>query len=416
MAFLVRSRVPSRSQSLSIFAHSLDRAALVAYFLGAIVPLTALAHLIYATVLPEMRDSLARTGLVALLFSLAVLSGGSFLLLRRVTLRTVRQMDADKERLAVLLDASEALAAVAHGSDASSALVASALQLGGGPAAFFVAGPVPKLEAAAGDRALHAAIESQLGEIVTQALDEGRAALWQIGAHHGAVLPVDGFGALVAMAPPRGIEAASLRALTTLAAQGSVSLRRVQLVQAQRNFFVHVTDILVAALDAHMDLQAGHARRVAQLANRIGRELGLGETERQRLHFASLLHDVGMLRLDPTQFEDRRIARQHPVLGHRMLAPIQLWADIAPLVLHHHEWFDGSGYPEQLAGETIPLESRVIALAEAFDSMTSAASYKPSIDRDEAVRRITEASGAQFDPDVVRVFLDLARRGDLDLI
>jgi HD-GYP domain-containing protein (c-di-GMP phosphodiesterase class II) len=98
-----------------------------------------------------------------------------------------------------------------------------------------------------------------------------------------------------------------------------------------------------------------------------------------------------------------------------MLAPIQLWADIAPLVLHHHEWFDGSGYPEQLAGDAIPLEARIIALAEAFDSMTSAASYKPAVERDEAVRRITEASGTQFDPNVVRAFLDLARRGDLDL-
>lgn len=416
MALLVKSRAPSRTHSLSIFAHSLDRAALVAYFLGAVVPLTALAHLIYSTLLPEMRDSLARTGLVALLFSLAVLSAGAFLLLRRVTLRTVQQMDADKERLATLLSASEQLAAAEHGTDASSGLVSCALRLGRGPAAFFVAGPVPKLEAAAGDRSLHAAIELQLGEVVTQALDEHRAALWKIAPHQGAVLPVDGFGALVVVAPRRGIEAASLRALSTLAAQGSASLRRVQLVQAQRNFFVHVTDILVAALDAHMDLQAGHARRVAQLSNRIGRELGLGEAERQRLHFASLLHDVGMLRLDPTQLEDRRIARQHPVLGHRMLAPIQLWAEVAPLVLHHHEWFDGNGYPEQLTGDAIPLEARIIALAEAFDSMTSAASYKPAVEREEAVRRITEASSTQFDPAVVRAFLDLSRRGDLDLL
>ena len=150
-------------------------------------------------------------------------------------------------------------------------------------------------------------------------------------------------------------------------------------------------------------------------SNRIGRELGLDEARRQRLHFAALLHDVGMLRIDPQRMNDPRMARQHPTLGHRMLAPIQLWEEVAPLVLHHHEWFDGNGYPEQIAGEAIPLESRVIGLAEAFDSMTSSSSYKDPVEREEAIRRVEAGSGTQFDPDVVRVFLELARRGDLDL-
>ena len=103
------------------------------------------------------------------------------------------------------------------------------------------------------------------------------------------------------------------------------------------------------------------------------------------------------------------------MLGHRMLAPIQLWQEVAPLVLHHHEWFDGNGYPEQLVGDAIPLESRIIGLAEAFDSMTSASSYKAPVEYDEAIRRIEAGSSTQFDPNVVRVFLELARRGDLDL-
>jgi HD-GYP domain-containing protein (c-di-GMP phosphodiesterase class II) len=213
----------------------------------------------------------------------------------------------------------------------------------------------------------------------------------------------------------RRIEPGVARSLALLAEQTSVALRRVQLVEAQRNFFVYVTDILVAALDVHMDVQAGHARRVAQLSNRMGRELGLDETRRQRLHFAALLHDVGMLRIDPAHLGDPRVARQHPQMGHRMLAPIQLWADVAPLVLHHHEWWDGSGYPEGSAGDAIPLESRVIAVAEAFDSMTSRSSYQEPVSYDEAVRRIEDGAGTQFDPNVVRAFLDLARRGDLDL-
>ena len=102
-------------------------------------------------------------------------------------------------------------------------------------------------------------------------------------------------------------------------------------------------------------------------------------------------------------------------MGHRMLAPIQLWADVAPLVLHHHEWWNGGGYPEQLAADAIPLESRIIGVAEAFDSMTSRSSYKEPVPTDEAVRRVEAGAGTQFDPEVVRVFLDLARRGDVDV-
>jgi hypothetical protein len=411
---------PGPASQLSIFAQSLDRAAFVAYFLGAIVPLVALGWMVQTYVLPPLADGFARAGIVALVLSLGVLSAGAFLLLRRVTLRTVEQMRGDNEKLEALLETAVRLAAAPHESAVASAAAVCALRVTAGPAAFFLGtgpGAAPKLEAVAGDRAHWPAVETRLGELLPQALQEGRPVLWSADRAdrlHGAVLPVEGAGAIAVAASAR-LDAATIRSLTTLAAQSCLAARRVQLVEAQRNFFVHVTDILVAALDTHMDLQAGHARRVAQLANRIGRELGLDDARRQRLHFAALLHDVGMLRIDPTAMADKRVARQHPMLGHRMLAPIQLWAEVAPLVLHHHEWFDGNGYPERLAGEAIPLEARIIGLAEAFDSMTSASSYKQPVTQEEAVRRIEAGSGTQFDPDVVRVFLELARRGDADL-
>jgi len=408
---------PGSSHQLSIFAQSLDRAAFVAYFLGAVVPFVALAWLVNDYVLPPLHDGLAIAGIVALVLSLGVLSAGAFLLLRRVALRTIQQMRGDNEKLEALLEASVRLAAAPHETEVASAAAACALRVTGGPAAFFVGaqpGAAAKLEAVAGDRAQWPAIELRLGDLFRQALAEARPVLWSAERAHGALLPVEGSGAITVVAPAR-LDTSTMRSLTTLAAQSSVAARRVQLVEAQRNFFVHVTDILVAALDTHMDLQAGHARRVAQLSNRIGRELGLDDARRQRLHFAALLHDVGMLRIDPTSMVDKRVARQHPILGHRMLAPIQLWAEVAPLVLHHHEWFDGSGYPERLAGEAIPLEARIIGLAEAFDSMTSASSYKQPVTHEEAVRRVEAGNGSQFDPDVVHVFLELARRGDIDL-
>jgi HD-GYP domain-containing protein (c-di-GMP phosphodiesterase class II) len=400
----------------------LDRSAFVAYFLGAVVPFVALAYVVADYVLPRLQDETTSAAIIGAVLSIGALSAAAFLLLRRVTMRTLGRIRAESDRLEALLDASVRLTTAPHEAEVASIAAISAQRIASAPAAFFVAthgGATPKLEAVAGDRALWRAIETRLGETLAQALRESRPVLWRgagADAPGGALVPVEGVGALVvATAQGAATEAAALRPLATLAAQASTAARRVHLVEAQRNFFVHVTDMLVAALDTHMDLQAGHARRVAQLSNRIGRELGLDDVRRQRLHFAALLHDVGMLRIDPARMGDRKIARQHPQLGHRMLSPIQLWADVAPLVLHHHEWFDGSGYPEQLAGDAIPLESRIIGLAEAFDSMTSESTYQPSVPRDEAVRRVETGSGTQFDPAVVRVFLDLNRRGDLDL-
>lgn len=404
-----------RAHQLSIFSQSLDRAAFVAYFLGAVVPFLALAFVLDAYVLPAMPSGPWSLGLIALALCIGLLSAAAFLLLRRVTLQTVARMQSDNRRLEALLETSARLASASHESDVATAAASCALRIAGAQGAFFVTKPkgsAPKLEAAVGDRALYAPLEARLGPLMSQAIDEGRPVVWDVGA----LLPVEGIGAIAVIGGAgRRLEPADLRALTTLTQQCAIAARRAQLVESQRNFFVHVTDILVAALDTHMDLQSGHARRVAQLSNRIGRELGLDEARRQRLHFAALLHDVGMLRIDPQRMGDPRMARQHPMLGHRMLAPIQLWEEVAPLVLHHHEWFDGHGYPDQAAGDAIPLESRIIGLAEAFDSMTSASSYKAPVERDEAIRRVEAGSGTQFDPEIVRVFLELARRGDLDL-
>jgi HD-GYP domain-containing protein (c-di-GMP phosphodiesterase class II) len=98
-----------------------------------------------------------------------------------------------------------------------------------------------------------------------------------------------------------------------------------------------------------------------------------------------------------------------------MLHPIQLWEDIAPFVLLHHEWFNGKGYPKGLAGEQIPLEARIIGVVEAFDSMTSQASYKTPVASGEALRRITEGAGTQFDPALASMLVDLVRRGVIEV-
>jgi polar amino acid transport system substrate-binding protein len=192
-----------------------------------------------------------------------------------------------------------------------------------------------------------------------------------------------------------------------------VARANADLRDAQRNFFVHVTEILIAALDAHQHEQEGHARRVAHLAVHLGRELQLDEHRLERLHFAALLHDVGMLKIDTRRTQGRAHHRAHPSLGHRLLARIRLWEDLAPWVLHHHECWDGSGYPEGLAGEDIPLEARIIGTAEAFDTMASDSSYAPR-GLPGALEEIRRGRGTQFEPRLADLLLDLAQRGMID--
>ena len=140
----------------------------------------------------------------------------------------------------------------------------------------------------------------------------------------------------------------------------------------------------------------------------------LDEERLERLYFASLLHDVGMLKIPPNKHAEERKARKHPLLGSRMLSAIRLWEDLAPFVLHHHEWYDGKGYPQGLAGDKIPLEARVITLVDAVDAMVSPTSYRDPLTIEEMSNEIREASGSQFDPEVTRTFLGLVERGEID--
>jgi putative nucleotidyltransferase with HDIG domain len=164
-----------------------------------------------------------------------------------------------------------------------------------------------------------------------------------------------------------------------------------------------------------------HSLSVAALSRRFAAALGLGAEVVEQLTVAGLLHDIGLkeLRLPyerisgrrPLDLEELGIVRQHPVLGATLLDRIQFPYPIAPLVRHHHERFDGAGYPDHLAGEKIPLGSRILALAESYDAMTAPHSYRSPVSLDAAVEIISLKSGTQFDPDLARRFVELVRSG-----
>jgi putative nucleotidyltransferase with HDIG domain len=325
-----------------------------------------------------------------------------------------------------LLAVSSSLSTTDHGRDAAVTAARSALAISEARAAYVLTpterGGAPALLVSAGEDAekLHQTHGKAIGEAAELVLGGGRPVLAGAGAGLSAcaAVPLPGdpaIGVLLVIhdQPGREFDSSQVDALSTLAGLTAVALRNAELHESQRNFFTHVTDILVTALDSHLGYHSGHGVQVAAAANRMGRALGFDPKRLQRLHFASLLHDIGMLKLDSSLQHDSKLCAKHTLLGSRMLGRIRLWQEIAPIVHHHHEWFDGRGYPDGIAGEAIPLESRIIALCDAFDSMTSSTGYKPARPLATVVRELEACAGTQFDPDLVKRFVAMINAGEL---
>lgn len=166
----------------------------------------------------------------------------------------------------------------------------------------------------------------------------------------------------------------------------------------------------------------GHVHRVSNLSVDLGRGIGLGEDDLDRLALAGVLHDVGKIHLDPAILgkpgpldeSERALMERHPELGFAMTRN-RLDPKISEAILYHHERFDGDGYPFGLAGNGIPILSRIVLVADAFDAMTSKRAYQPALPSDFAVHEIRKNAGTQFDPDVVDIFMELAEVDALPL-
>ncbi len=185
-------------------------------------------------------------------------------------------------------------------------------------------------------------------------------------------------------------------------------MMRDQLVRMEND----VVRALVSALElAHPHLN-GHSERVATYAVAIGCELGLSKPSLRALRLAGALHDIGMLGLpnelltrSPLASDDWEQIRTHPQLGVQLIRRIHRFRDILDWIAHHHERWDGSGYPQGLRGEQIPLGARVLAVAEAFDGMRTPMPYRPALSEREALEQIQAGAGTLYDPRVVSALL-----------
>lgn len=195
-----------------------------------------------------------------------------------------------------------------------------------------------------------------------------------------------------------------LEVIAYLADQAAISIERAKFYEDQRNYEIHMTNILLAAIEQFIPEKLGHAGRVAKYANIIAKAYGMPDADRRRLYFAGLLHDIGFLRIPPDTNYEKEYYMTHASLGYDMLSPVSFYADIAPFILYHHQRYDGHGYPGHLKGDEIPLESRILAIAEAFDCMVSKQSYKVAVSFSIAIHELEKNKGVQFDPGLVDLF------------
>ena len=190
-----------------------------------------------------------------------------------------------------------------------------------------------------------------------------------------------------------------------LAGQAAISIIETKFFEDQKNYEIHLTEMLLEAIDFHIPEKKGHSRRVARYSNIIAKGMNMTEEEKKRLYFASLLHDVGFLKISADDAFRKEEYSRHPSIGYEMIEPVNFYEDIAPFILHHHERYDGFGYPSGLKGEAIPLEARIIAIAEAFDAMISTTSYRVPVGFQEAVEELKQKAGTQFDQELVEIFV-----------
>jgi putative nucleotidyltransferase with HDIG domain len=186
-----------------------------------------------------------------------------------------------------------------------------------------------------------------------------------------------------------------------------------------RDMFTQTVRSLASAVDAKDPYTAGHSVRVQVIAKELGEELGCSEDDLEALEWGGLLHDIGkigvpdavLLKQGALTREERIMMNAHPVKGEEIIRPVQKLAPELPVIRHHHEWYNGSGYPDGLVGEEIPWLARILHVADSFEAMTAARPYRMNpLSEEIALSELRKYSGIQFDPEVVAAFERLIAR------
>lgn len=222
----------------------------------------------------------------------------------------------------------------------------------------------------------------------------------------------------------RAFGADELRLLGALVNLAAVSIETARLLEKTKKNYGGLVRALISAIEAKDTFTRGHTERVTLYASALADEVGLNQDQRQDLLFGAVLHDVGYLGVPeeilrmPDGITEEQLAelRRHPLIGVNILKGIPLLRNAADAVHYHHERYDGSGYPDGLAGEDIPFIARIVAVADTFDALTTDRRYRKAKSKAEAVEEINRNRGVLFDPAVVDAFVRLCEAGRLDVI
>jgi putative nucleotidyltransferase with HDIG domain len=234
------------------------------------------------------------------------------------------------------------------------------------------------------------------------------------------IIPVRGNGDLVGVvalgyARPLALTEDELADSQGLVDRLAVALSNARLVEELESLNLQTLHALARTIDAKSPWTAGHSTRLTRMALEIGKIMGLSDEQMNTLYRGGLLHDIGKIGIPQELLdkhgklseEEMRIMRDHVNIGARILEPILAYSDEIPIVRYHHEKYDGTGYPEGLAGEEIALGARILAVADVFDALNSDRPYRDGWEEERVVEFIRERAGTDFDPRVVEAFLEL---------
>lgn len=208
-----------------------------------------------------------------------------------------------------------------------------------------------------------------------------------------------------------------LEVFSNFASQAAVAIENTQLYERLQNTYLGIIASLAAAIEARDPYTVGHSARVTKYAIAIAEAMGLSVEEVEEIRLAGLLHDLGKIGIPdqvlnkpgPLSEDEFMLIKTHPALSMRIIEPLPHLGNIMPIIYNHHERFNGSGYVEGKVGNDIPLGARIIAVADAFEAMTSDRPYRPALSKEEALSELRRGAGTQFDPGVVDVFLRLLK-------
>jgi putative nucleotidyltransferase with HDIG domain len=212
-----------------------------------------------------------------------------------------------------------------------------------------------------------------------------------------------------------------LQLLSIIGNQAGIAIENARLATDLEELFTGSLKTLVATIEAKDSVTSGHSIRVTSISQAIGKELGLSKEAIRILRISALLHDIGKVGVPesilgkPAPLSENEFIRikEHPSRGAEIIENIKNVEEIVTAVKHHHERYDGGGIPDGLKGDNIPLISRIIAVADAYDAMTFDRPYRKGVTSDKAVKEIQRCSGTQFDPKIVEAFVKAHDKGML---